>query len=101
VTSADVSVNDRRSEEHAEERRRWDRWQERYPRSSRGTSIQPHIVAAILLGGIALLLVLQFLATVRVSNAAGMAHAGRPIQVDEQFTTTKDTWRLQTERSNA
>jgi hypothetical protein len=68
VTSADVGANDRRNEEHAAERRRWDRWQERYARSSRRTSIQAHIVAAILLGGIALLLLMQFLATWRVST---------------------------------
>jgi len=68
VTSAAVSTKDRRTEEHAGEQRRWDRWQERYARSSRRTSIQAHIVAAILLGGIALLLLMQFLATVRVST---------------------------------
>jgi len=68
VTSADVSAIDPRNEEHAGEQRRWDRWQERYARSSRRTSIQAHIVAAILLGGIALLLLMQFLATSRVST---------------------------------
>jgi len=114
VTSADVSAIDPRNEEHAGEQHRWDRWQKRYARSSRRTSIQAHIVAAILLGGIALLLLMQFLATSRVSTRHDVDLAGsaitwiaygpgarstalrhkpyvRPIQVDEQFTTTKDT----------
>jgi hypothetical protein len=68
VTSADVSAIDPRNEEHAGEQHRWDRWQKRYARSSRRTSIQAHIVAAILLGGIALLLLMQFLATSGVST---------------------------------
>jgi hypothetical protein len=68
LTSADVSAIDPHNEEHAGEQRRWDRWQERYARSSRRTSIQAHIVAAILLGAIALLLLMQFLATSRVST---------------------------------
>jgi len=69
VTSADVSAIDPRNEEHAGEQRRWDRWQERYARSSRRTSIQARIVAATLLGGIALLLLMQFLAASRVPRA--------------------------------
>jgi hypothetical protein len=47
--------------------RRWDRWQERNARSSRRTGIQARIVAAILLGGIVTLLLMQFLATSRVA----------------------------------
>jgi len=61
-TAIELGVN-----EPAGEQRRWDRWQERYVRSSRRTGIQARIVAAILLGGIALLLLLQFLATSRVA----------------------------------
>jgi len=50
-----------------EPQRRWDRWQERYARSSRRTGIQARIVAAILLAAIAVLLLLQLLATSRVA----------------------------------
>ena len=67
MTSADVSAIDPRNEQHAAQQRRWDRWQERYARSSRRTSIQARAVAVILLGGIALLLLMQFVAISRVS----------------------------------
>jgi hypothetical protein len=67
MTAVDLRTIDPSAGAHAEEQRRWDRWQGRYARSSRRTSVQASIVAAFLLGGIALLLLMQFLSTSRVA----------------------------------
>ena len=67
MTAVDVTAIAPGDVGQAGEQRRWDRWQERYARSSRRTGIQARIVAAVLLGGIAVLLLMQFLATSRVA----------------------------------
>jgi hypothetical protein len=67
VTLVDVPAIEPGDDRQPEEQPRWDRWQERYARSSRRTGIQARIVAAILLVGIAVLLLMQFLATFRVA----------------------------------
>jgi hypothetical protein len=67
VTLVDVPAMEPGDDRQPGEQRRWDRWQERYARSSRRTGIQARIVAAILLVGIAVLLLMQFLATFRVA----------------------------------
>ena len=67
MTSVDVTAIEPGGDESAGNQRRWNRWQERYARSSRRTGIQARIVAVILLGGIVALLLMQFLATSRVA----------------------------------
>ena len=67
MTLVDVPAIEPGDDRQPGEQRRWDRWQERYARSSRRTGIQARIVAAILLVGIAVLLLMQFLATFRVA----------------------------------
>jgi hypothetical protein len=67
VTLVDVPVIEPGDDRQAGEQRRWDRWQERYARSSRRTAIQARIVTAILLVGIAVLLLMHFLATFAVA----------------------------------
>ena len=67
MTYIDTPAIDPGDDGPAGAQRRWDRWQERYARSTRRTGIQARIVAAILLGGIAALLLMQFLARSRVA----------------------------------
>jgi hypothetical protein len=67
VTLVDVPAIEPVDERQPGEQRRWDRWQERYARSSRRTGIQARIVAAVLLVALAVLLFMQFLATFRVA----------------------------------
>ena len=67
MTNVDVTAIEPGDDGQAGAQRRWDRWQERYARSSRRTGIQARVVAALLLGGIVALLLMQFLASSRVA----------------------------------
>ena len=63
----EMPETDRVDDSLAGQQRRWQRWQERYARSSRRTGIQARIVAVALLAGIAMLLIWQFLAASRIA----------------------------------